>query len=258
MGTYKQFCPIAKASEILAERWTFLIVRELLLGSHHFSELERGLTAIPRSLLVHRLRSLESAGLLSRVCAANGRTHEYRLTEAGNDLAGILNQLGTWGQRWANDEIQPQDIDPSLLMWNMRRRLNTQSLPPRRLVIQFDFNGVKKGSYWLIVDRGEVEVCKTNPGFEPDLFVRADIQAMLAVWLGRLDLRHALQAGSVALEGPRELVSAFPDWLALSPFAHVASARGNPESGTLDRAALPASAPTRPRRSSLVGAASNK
>jgi DNA-binding HxlR family transcriptional regulator len=226
MGTYRQFCPIAKASEILAERWTFLIVRELLLGSHHFSELERGLTAIPRSLLVHRLRSLESAGLLLRECAANGRTHAYRLTEAGNELAGVLDQLGTWGQRWVNDEIRPQDIDPSLLMWNMRRRLNKHLLPPRRVVVQFDFEGVKSETYWLIIDRGEIEVCKTNSGFEPDLFVRADVRAMIAVWLGRLDMSHALQVGSIELEGPRELVSAFPDWLALSPFAHVKSARG--------------------------------
>ena len=226
MGTYRQFCPIAKASEILAERWTFLIVRELLLGSHRFSELEWGLTAIPRSLLVHRLRTLESAGLLVRQRAANGRTHEYRLTEAGSELAGVLDQLGTWGQRWANDEIRPQDIDPSLLMWNMRRRLNTHLLPTRRVVVQFDFDGAKKETYWLIVDRGEVEVCKSNPGFEPDLFVRADTRAMHAVWLGRLEFCEAQRSGFIELVGPRELVTAFPGWLALSPFAHVSPARG--------------------------------
>ncbi|HEU0075615.1 MAG TPA: helix-turn-helix domain-containing protein [Dehalococcoidia bacterium] len=226
MGTYRQFCPIAKASEILAERWTFLIVRELLLGSRRFSELEWGLPAIPRSLLVHRLRTLESTGLLVRAQAANGKTREYRLTEAGNELAGVLEQLGTWGQRWANDEIRPQDTDPSLLMWNMRRRLNKHLLPPRRVVIQFDFEGAKRETYWLIVDRDDVEVCKTNPGFEPDLFVRADTWAMHAIWLGRLELRDAQRSGLIELVGPRELVTAFPDWLALSPFAHVPPARG--------------------------------
>jgi DNA-binding HxlR family transcriptional regulator len=225
MGTYRQFCPIAKASEILAERWTFLIVRELMMGSHRFSELELGLPGIPRSLLVHRLRSLESAGLLVREQTANGKTHEYRLTEAGSELAGVLDQLGTWGQRWANDEIRPQDIDPSLLMWNMRRRLNTHLLPTRRVVVQFDFEGAKRETYWLIIDRGEVEVCKTNPCFEPDLFVRADTWTMHAIWLGKLDIRDAQRSGSIELIGPRELASAFPGWLALSPFAHVSPVR---------------------------------
>jgi DNA-binding HxlR family transcriptional regulator len=225
MTAYKQFCPIAKASEILAERWTFLIVRELLFGSRRFSELQRGLPAIPRSLLVNRLRSLETAGLLVRKPAPNGSKNEYLLTEAGEELSGVIEGLGKWGQRWVNDEIRPQDIDPSLLMWNMRRRLNKELLPARRVVIEFNFEGIKRGSYWLIIDRSEIEVCTTHPGFEPDLFVRADTLAMHSVWLGRLDIQGALRKGLIELCGQPELVTSFPGWLALSPFAHIPPAR---------------------------------
>jgi len=225
VAAYKQFCPIAKASEILAERWTFLIVRELLFGSRRFSELQRGLPAIPRSLLVQRLRSLETAGLLVREPAASSRKNEYCLTQAGEELSGIISRLGEWGQRWVNDEVRLQDVDPALLMWNMRRRLNKGLLPPRRVVVEFSFEGVKQGSYWLIIDRSEVEVCLTHPGFEPDLFVRADTVAMHSVWLGRLDMQDAIRRRLIELHGPREFVAAFPDWLALSPFAHVSPAR---------------------------------
>lgn len=221
MPTYRQFCPVAKASEIFAERWTPLILRELLMGSHRFSEIEAGVPRISKSLLTQRLRFLERAGLVERRPSADGRVSEYHLTLAGEELYGVVEQLGVWGQRWANLEVGPDDIDPDLLMWDMRRRIHLEQLPGRRIVVQFDFTGSRNGSYWLILERQEVSVCYDPPGFEPDLFVIADTLALHQIWLGHLSFAAALRNRLVQFNGPRELARAFPSWLALSPFAHV-------------------------------------
>lgn len=230
MSSYGQFCPVAKASEIFAERWTPLIVRELLMGSHRFSGLESGLPGIPRSLLVKRLRSLERAGLVERRLGADGRVSEYHLTPAGQELLPVVERLGEWGQRWVNQDVGPADVEPSLLMWDMRRRLHLERLPPdRRVVIQFDFRGLRRRSYWLVVDRREASVCLQHPGFDVDLLVTADTVAMHRVWIGRLRLRDAIANGEVRLDGPSQLVRAFPLWLALSSFAHVPAASPAPQ-----------------------------
>lgn len=220
MPTYRQFCPVAKASEIFAERWTPLILRELLMGSHRFSEIESGVPRISKSLLTQRLRFLERAGLLERR-RIDGRVSEYHLTRAGQELYGVVEQLGVWGQRWANLEIGPDDIDPDLLMWDLRRRINLERLPERRIVVQFDFTGNRLGSYWLILERQEVSVCYDHPGFEPDLFVSADTLAFHQVWMGHLSFAAALHNRLVQIDGPRELALAFPGWLALNMFAHI-------------------------------------
>lgn len=220
MRSYQQFCPVAKASEIFAERWTPLILRELLMGSHRFSELEWGLPGIPRSLLVKRLRSLERAGLIEHR-VLNGRASEYHLTPAGEELRAVIEQLGQWGQRWVNRDIGPTDIDPGLLMWDMRRRINIDRLPSRRIVVQFDFRGARRRSYWLVMDRGEVSVCLEDPGFDIDLQVTTDTLALHRVWIGRLAMSEALRRGVVQVEGPPDLARQFPGWLALSSFAGV-------------------------------------
>lgn len=220
MRSYGQFCPVAKASEIFAERWTPLILRELLMGSHRFSALEWGLPGIPRSLLVKRLRSLERAGLVEHR-VPSGRASGYHLTPAGEELRPVIEDLGQWGQRWVNTDIGPGDIDPGLLMWDMRRRIHIDRLPPRRVVVQFDFRGARRRSYWLVLDRGEVSVCLQDPGFEIDLLVSADTTALHRVWIGRIALADAIRERLVQLEGPSDLVRAFPSWLALSSFAHI-------------------------------------
>jgi DNA-binding HxlR family transcriptional regulator len=221
MPIYRQFCPVAKASEIFAERWTPLILRELLMGSHRFSEIEAGVPRISKSLLTQRIRFLERAGLIVRRPSADGRVSEYHLTLAGKELYGVVEQLGVWGQRWANLEIGPDDLDPNLLMWDMRRRINLDRLPDRRIVVQFDFTGSRSGSYWLILERDEVSVCLDYPGFEPDLFVIADTLAIHNVWMGHLSFDAALRNRLVRIDGPRELAHAFPGWLALNMFAHI-------------------------------------
>jgi len=225
MPTYGQFCPVAKAAEIIAERWTPLILRELLLGSRRFNELESGLPHISRALLVSRLRALERAGVVARRPGLGRRGLEYHLTPAGEALRPVIDLLGEWGQRWANQDIRSGDIDPGLLMWDMRRRINRDQLPPRRVVVQFDFRGAYIESWWLVLEPGEVSVCLEPPGFDLDLLVTADTLSLHRVWIGRLSLAGALRNDLIQLDGPIELVHAFPHWLALSSFAHIPPAR---------------------------------
>lgn len=226
MSTYGQFCPVAKAAEIFAERWTPLILRELLCGSHRFGELERGLPRISRSLLTQRLRTLEDVGLVERRTGPGGRTPEYHLTQAGQDLFDVIVRLGEWSHRWFNPLLDMDDLDPQLLMWDIHRRLNHDRLPAQQVVVQFDFRGARAGSYWLVLEPGAPSVCWEPPGFEVDLIVGVDTLALHRVWLGHQSLANALRSGDVVLDGPRELTSAFPEWLALSIFAGVEPAPG--------------------------------
>ncbi len=221
MTLYGQFCPVAKAAEIFAERWTPLILRELLCGSHRFSELEHGLPRISRSLLVQRLRFLEAVGLVERRKARDGRSPEYHLTDAGRDLYDVVIRLGEWSHRWFNPLISEDALDPQLLVWDIHRRLNSDRLPNRRVVVQFDFSGALTGSYWLILEPGEPSVCWDPPGFDVDLVVRTDTLALHRVWLGHQSFADALAKRQIELDGARELVQAFPDWLALSQFASI-------------------------------------
>jgi DNA-binding HxlR family transcriptional regulator len=227
MSTYGQFCPVAKAAEIFAERWTPLILRELLMGSHRFGDLERGLPKISRSLLSQRLRTLEAVGLVERRADPGGRRPEYHLTQAGEDLYDVVIRLGEWSQRWFNPLLDLDDLDPQLLMWDIRRRLHLERVPTRQVVVQFDFRGARTGSYWLVLEPGAPSVCWDPPGFEVDLVVTADTLALHRVWLGHQTLANALAGGEVALDGPPELTRAFPGWLALSSLAGVRPAAGS-------------------------------
>ena len=227
MAGYGQFCPVAKAAEIFAERWTPLVLRELLAGSHRFSELQRGVPLMSRTLLARRLRELEDTGVIQRIPKSSGRGAEYYLTAAGQELQQVIERLGEWGQRWVRQEVESQeDLDPGLLMWDIHRRLNVGRLPSGRVVIQFDFRGVPKSCrtqklFWLILKRPEVDVCLKDPGFGVDLSVSADLSALTKAWLGDIRLTDAMRSGLVRVEGPRKLVEAFPGWLALSGFAGV-------------------------------------
>lgn len=208
---------------MFAERWTPLIVRELLMGSHRFSELEIGVPGIPRALLAQRLRSLEAAGVVTRRRCESARA-EYHLTESGQDLFGVVVALGEWGQRWANHDVGAADVDPALLMWDMRRRIHIDRLPDRRIVAQFDFKGARERSFWLVLEKNGPSVCFHDPGFDVDLLVTADTLSLHRVWMGLQPMSKALRLGEIVIEGPRELARAFPSWLALSPFAGIAPA----------------------------------
>lgn len=223
MKSYRQFCPIAKASEILAERWTPLIVRELLMGSTRFSELEWGLPGIPRSLLSQRLRFLAQTGIVER--CDEGRSRSYHLTQAGLELFDILERLGQWGQKWVNAEIQEEDVvDASLLMWDMRRRVDWERVPARRTTIQFNIPDSRHRMFWLVLDRGEASVCLQHPGFGVDLEVTAGTMTLHRLWMKQLDYSAAIRQGSLQLDGAREMVKGFGNWFMLSVFSDVAPA----------------------------------
>ena len=219
MNLYGQYCPVARASEILADRWTLLIVRELLADIHRFNELDRGLPGISRGLLVDRLRRLERMGIVERRTDPDGQVVEYYLTLAGRQLQHVIDVLGGWGARWAFGDPGHTELDPVVLLWWMKRRVHLRRLPPARTVIQFDFRGGRTGRYWLVLERPDVSVCLQHPRFEIDLWVAADINAFYRVWLGRITLGEALRQNLVRLDGPPAVVRAFPRWFAWSPMA---------------------------------------
>lgn len=217
MYKYGQYCPVAKALEILGDRWTLLIVRDMLTGTRHFNDLERGLPGISRGLLADRLRRLRHMEVIEKLERGNGRRRtEYRLTEAGQALQPVIGSLLTWGARWAFNDPEPGDLDPILLLWWMRDRVRTDQLPERRVVIQFDFRGAVGDSYWLVLTREDVSVCLTSPGFELDLLVTADLATYFKIWLGRTSFSEALAAGLVEIDGIPVLADAFPNWFGYS------------------------------------------
>ena len=226
MYLYGQYCPVARATEILADRWTPLIVRELLAGIRHFNELDRGLPGISRALLAERLRRLERTGVVERRASPRARATAYHLTPAGRQLQRVIDVLGVWGARWAFGEPRPAELDPIVLLWWMRRRVHRHRLPARRVVIQFDFHGGRTGSYWLVLERADVSVCLQHPKFDVDVLVTADIATFFGVWLGRMPLGEALRRGSVRLDGPHAMARGFSHWFAWSPMAAAVRATG--------------------------------
>jgi DNA-binding HxlR family transcriptional regulator len=219
MHLYGQYCPVARAAEIFADRWTVLIVRELLADVSHFNELERGLPHMSRTLLAERLRRLERSGVVKRRVASRGKRIEYRLTPAGRDLQRVVDVFGEWGARWAFGEPRQSELDPIVLLWWMRRRVCMDNIPRRRVVIQFDFRGGPTQSYWLLIEPPDVSVCLKNPGFDIDVLVTADITAFYRMWLGRAALADAVRGNQVRLDGAPADIRAFPHWFAWSPMA---------------------------------------
>jgi DNA-binding HxlR family transcriptional regulator len=220
--TFGQFCPVALASEVLTQRWSLLILRELLAGSSRFSDIRRGVPKISASLLKTRLETLEQAGIVERSRRRDREAYEYFLTEAGREIGPVIGQIGQWGQRWARD-IRPEDLDPGWLVWNMHRRLDTGAMPSRRTVLHIEFTDAPRNdrNFWLIVDAGNVEVCLKPPGFPVDLVVRTRVRTMAEVWRGIRALPAEIRAGSVQLEGHSAVKRAFPGWLLLSVYAPI-------------------------------------
>ncbi|MEA2748197.1 MAG: hypothetical protein QOI41_2340 [Myxococcales bacterium] len=222
MKGYGQFCPVAKAAEIVAERWTPLVLRELFCGSIHFADLRRGVPLMSPSLLSTRLKDLEAAGIVDRHEAGKGRT-EYHLTPAGKELWPVIEHLGIWGQRWARSRILDNDLDAGLLMWDIHRNLRRDSLPAERTVVRFDFTGTvaTKRRWWLVIEQRCGDLCLLDPGYEVDLFVRTHVRTMTEVWMGDRPLLPTVRSADIVIDGPAKLAKAFPGWLGLSKFAPV-------------------------------------
>jgi DNA-binding HxlR family transcriptional regulator len=220
VGGYGQFCPLAMAAEVLCTRWTMLILREMCAGSTRFNDLRKGVPLMSPTLLSKRLRELEKCGVIERVRTAKSGAFDYRLTAAGQDLQSIVFGMGIWGQRWIETQSSLKNLDPSLLMWDMRRNLNLTPMPHKRCVVQFVYPELRdKQRYWLVVDRGVVDLCQIDPGFEVDLYVVGELRAMTAIWMGLTTLRAEVQAGHLKLTGDPDLKRSMQTWLGLSPFA---------------------------------------
>jgi DNA-binding HxlR family transcriptional regulator len=228
MPDYGRFCPASLASDVLADRWTLLIVRELVLGNTRFNDIARGLPGISRSLLAQRLRHLERKGVIELWPSPTGKGHEYHLTPAGKDLEGVVVAVGRWAVEWLLDEAQPHEIDPVQLTWWMHRRMDEEALPSDRVVVQFDYTAPERKSVWIVVDRGEPSVCMQHPGFEPDVIVTTTTPALAEVFQGYTTWADAVRRDAVRVDGPPRLVRALPGWFLWSPFADVTRAKLEP------------------------------
>lgn len=223
MIEYGQFCPIAKASEILGERWTNLVIRELGAGSESFNDLRRGLPLMSPSLLSARLKFLEASGVVER--SKTGKRVRYTLTEAGRELKPILLALGTWGQRWAPTRFEPKDLDPSMLMWDIHRSMKAEYFGQKKTVLLFEFEDYtsKQRRWWLIIERGEVDVCMRNPGHDVDLHIMTDVKSLTAIWLGQITFLQASRRKLLKLAGDNKLRKDIHVWLGTNYFSDVTS-----------------------------------
>lgn len=213
MTSYGQFCPIAKAMEVLDERWTLLVVRELLLGSTRFNELRRGVPKMSPALLSKRLRSLTRAGIITRAPAG------YRLTSCGAELIDVVTALGVWGTRWIG-ELGEEDLDPHLLLWDLRRTVPVTIWPRSRTTVAIRFDDIPRATdWWLVVTGDEADLCDYDPGFDVTVTIRTGLATLTRIWRGDLSWDAALRAGRVRLDGPEQARRALPTWIGQSTLA---------------------------------------
>jgi len=218
---YKQFCPVAMAAEVLCTRWTMVLMRELVAGTTRFNDLRRGVPKMSPALLSTRLKELEMAGVIERKPLKSEKgVFEYHLTEAGKDLRAVVEAVGMWGQKWVESSLSLKNLDPSLLMWDMRRNLDPSPLPSIRTVVQFLYSDLPltKSQWWLVIEpSGEVDLCWSDPGFEINLYVTTDLRTMTAIWMGLGTIES--ERDKMELLGEQKVAETMQVWLGLSPFA---------------------------------------
>ena len=222
MRTYGQFCPIAKSSEILGDPWSILIIRELLLGSTRFSQLQKGMPKISPTVLNTRLKELENSGVILKRKLKGLRGHEYRLSPSGRELSTVIDALAVWGMRWARDEMEEDDLDVTFLMFDVQRNLNTDELPDGENVLCFQYPDLDEFSkWWLICDGSDVDICYQDPGKDVDVYVTSNSKDMIGIWMGDIPLSGAMRDDRVSLLGEPAIVKRFRKWFPLSSAAGV-------------------------------------
>jgi DNA-binding HxlR family transcriptional regulator len=227
MTGYGQFCPVAKATELIGEKWTLLVLRELLLGTTRFNDFQRALSRMSPTLLVRRLRQLEDCGIIIRKKLSGQRGYESRLTAAGKELSPLVEVLAVWGMRWARSQLTDDELDVEFLMRELQRRLHTQHLPDGQIVICITFDELKvHKTWWLLVDGNVVDLCTEDPGKEVDLYINSSVRTIVEVWEGDLDIRAALRSKSIKAHGMRHLIRTMPDWFGVCMYKDVQ--RGDP------------------------------
>jgi DNA-binding HxlR family transcriptional regulator len=224
-ASYNQFCPVAMAAEILCARWTLVLLRELVVGSTRFNELRRGVPRMSPALLSKRLKDLEAARIVSRAqVAGEPDVLEYQLTDAGRELSAVVEAVGIWGQRWIETEASLKNLDPNLLMWDIRRNIDPSPMPRRRSTIEVIFadQPVARRKWWLIVEPGkDADLCSVDPGFDVDLYLATDLRTMTEIWMGYTSIARAKEEGRLTVTGNRQLEAKLKSWLTLSRFAKV-------------------------------------
>lgn len=217
MSGYGQYCPIAKAVEIVGERWSMLIIREMLVGARRFNEIARGLPGISRTLLSNRLRQLQRAGLVERTDTL------YTLTPSGRDLAPVVFGLGHWGETWILKDPEPEELDPTLLIWWGHTRLHTDLLPDRRVVLEFRFVD-HANRYWLVIEQVGTSICDYDPGFGVDAVITTDLVTLHRVWNGREPFQAALRSERISMQGLSAIVRRLPAVLSITTLGEMAEA----------------------------------
>ncbi|MGM0583945.1 MAG: winged helix-turn-helix transcriptional regulator [Pseudomonadota bacterium] len=222
-ASYRQFCPVAMAAEVLCTRWTVVLLRELVAGSTRFNELRRGVPRMSPALLSKRLRELEAHGIVTRErLRGPPEVDAYKLTQAGRDLQPVIEAIGMWGQKWVEAEPSLENLDPELLMWDMRRNLDTDPVPDRQTVIEFIYPDAPPSQrrWWLIVEPDRnIDLCHVDPGFDVDLYVQTSLRTMTEIWMGLTTVARAVDADALTIVGRKELANSMQSWLGLSPFA---------------------------------------
>jgi len=222
MTGYGQFCPVAKATELIGEKWTLLILRELLMGTTRFNDFQRGLSRMSPTLLVKRLRHLEESGIIIRKKLSGQRGYEYLLTAAGKELAPLVETLAVWGMRWARSQLTDDELDVEFLMRELQRRLKTQFLPDGQTVICITFDELTlHRKWWLLVQGADVDLCTEDPGKDVDLYLNSSVRTLVEVWEGDLEVSTALRNGSIKAHGMRHLVRTMPEWFGICIYKDV-------------------------------------
>ena len=223
MTGYGQFCPIAKACEALGERWTLLLIRELLCGSRRYNDFKRGLPLISPTVLSQRLNTLQARGLVERKRSRDQKSQEYHLTQAGRELEPIVMGLGNWGARWVRSQMSKDDLSVELLMWDMRRTINTSALSQDRTVLHFEFTDLKKqyNNWWMIAENSEIDLCVDDPGYGADVTFVSDLKTMTEIWMGDVSLSKAQADGQLEISGLSRLTRNLSKWLVFSAFAGI-------------------------------------
>ncbi len=223
MKSFGQFCPLAQATQLLCERWTLLVVRELVAGSTRFNELRKGVPLMSPTLLSARLKQLVEAGVITRTGSKNKGV--YELTKAGRELTPIVQLLGAWGHRWVPTSLVVEDLDASLLMWDMRRSINRDVFPEHRIVVQFEFADASKGAkdWWLVSEHGEIELCLNDPGIDVDIVIKSPLRTMTAVWTCKIEFDDAVREGEIEVFGDAALTKNLSEWLQSSALSQLGS-----------------------------------
>lgn len=223
MRTYGQFCPVARASELLAERWTPIIIRNLLNGCRSFGEIRQGAPGIPTALLAKRLGTLERHGIIERERLPAGRGWSYRLTEQGQDLRAVCEAMGRWGARWL--EVEPHHKDPAYVLWATLKLVDAGKLPDQMVVVRFELRDRPGDNYWLLLRKPVPELCTRGTGYVEDVIARTDAACLIDIHLKRISYEQALRCGRLTLEGPPQLTTALTTWIRPSPYADIVPAR---------------------------------